>query len=195
MPLLREGDDKQGMVMRVYDEAIVLERWDLVAQEKVGDDWVVPLDGTRPFAFAPRRAAAIPPEFPRGAGVSVTNLVGKDRGGKTTDQVVVSFPAATPSPTSRVLDYEVQALAFHEDKDYPVATKRVHAAKFFLPVAREAATNRCVFAFSELPEHETLVFAVRPVECFGRKGHEILSAPWRRPAPLPMEKAASTGSK
>ena len=185
MPLLREGDGKQGMVMRVYDEAIVLERWDLVAQEKVGDDWVVPLDGTRPFAFAPRRAAAIPPEFPRGAGVSVTNLVGTARGGKTTDQVVVSFPAATPSPTSRVHDYEVQALAFHEDKDYPVATKRVHAAKFFLPVAREAATNRCVFAFSELPEHETLVFAVRPVECFGRKGHEILSAPWRRPAPDP----------
>ena len=120
-----------------------------------------------------------------GATVSFSTAMGKNRNGQPSEQVTITFPAAKPSATSRVYRYEVQALAFHEDKDYPVATKRVHAEKFFLPVARESATNRCVFAFSELPERETLVFAVRPVECFGRKGHESLSAPWRRPAPSP----------
>lgn len=180
MPLLHEGAGKQGLIMRVYDDAIVFERWDMVAHEKLGPDWTIPLDGTRPFDFERRRAAAIPPEFPADAAVLLSTGTGKNRKGEEVEQVTVTFPSAIPSATSRALDYEVQALAFHEDQDYPVATKRVHSAAFFLPVARDAPTNKCVFAVSELPGGEPLRFAVRPVECYGRKGHEIVSDIWRR---------------
>ena len=183
MPTLPEGRGKQGMVMRVYDEAIVLERWDMIAHEKLGPDWTIPLDGSRPFAFDARRAAAVPPEFAPGTPVILSAGTGKNRNGGAVEQVTVSFPSALPSANSRVHDYEVQVLAYHEDKDYPVATKRVHAAAFFLPVERDAPTNSCVFAFSELPANAPLRFAVRPVECYGKKGHEILSDWWRRPQP------------
>ena len=177
MPKLNEGAGKQGLVMRVHDDRIVLERWDMIAKEKVGGDWTIPLDGSRPFAFDVRAAAAIPPEFPKDARVSLSVAVGKNRKNVETEQLTVSFPAAAPSATSRVLDYEVQALAYHEDVDYPVATKRVHAPRFFLPVERGAPTGTCVFAMSELPEGTRLRFAVRPVECFGGKGRAILSEP------------------
>ncbi len=185
MPLLHEAAGKQGMVMRVYDDAIVLERWDLIALQKLGPDWTIPLDGSRPFAFEARRAAAIPPEFAPGTPVLLSTGTGNSRGKKEVEQLTVTFPSALPSATSRVLDYEVQALAYHEDKDYPVATKRVHSAAFFLPVERDAPTNRCVFALSELPSDKPLRFAVRPVECYGKKGHEILSDWWSMPKPAP----------
>ena len=180
MPMLHEGGGKQGMVMRVYDDAIVIERWDMIARQKVGADWTIPLDGTRPFAFGKRRAAAIPPEFAPDASVMLSNGTGKNRKGEEVEQVTVTFPSAIPSATSRVLDYEVRALAYHEDVDYAVATKRIHSAAFYLPVERDAPTNKCVFAFSELPEKTPLRFAVRPVECYGKKGHEILSGWWKR---------------
>ena len=180
MPWLSAGAGKQGMVMRVYDDAIIIERWDMIAHEKVGADWRIPLDGSRPFDFETRRAAATPPEFAPGTPVLLSTGTGKNRKGEEIEQLTVTFPSAMPSETSRVLDYEVRALAYHEDVDYAVATKRVHSAAFYLPVERDAPTNKCVFAISELPEKTPLRFAVRPVECYGKKGHEILSDWWKR---------------
>jgi predicted phosphodiesterase len=180
MPWLNAHAGKQGMVMRVCDDAIVIERWDMIAHQKVGADWRIPLDGSRPFDFEKRRAAAIPPEFAPDTPVMLSKGTGKNRKGEEVEQVTVTFPSAIPSATSRVLDYEVRALAYHEDMDYAVATKRIHAAAFYLPVERDAPTNKCVFATSELPEKTPLRFAVRPVECYGKKGHEILSGWWKR---------------
>ena len=85
------------------------------------------------------------------------------------------FPAAHPSATSRVHDYEVTALAYHEDVDYPVATKRVLSESYFLPPTREAKSGHIVFAVSELKGAKEVRFAVRPLECFGHKGPEIYS--------------------
>ena len=185
MPILPEGKGRQGMVVRVYDDRMTFERREFVFGERLGPDWVVPLDGSRPYAFAPRREKAVAPEFAQGATVTVERLMGKNRQGKEVDQVVVSFPAAKPSETSRVHDYEVAALAYHEDVDYPVSVKRVHSESFFLPPTREAESGRIVFAADELENCvvpvkgvKSVRFAVRPVECFGRKGHEILSEPF-----------------
>ena len=72
-------------------------------------------------------------------------------------------------------DYEVQALAYHEDVDYPVAVKRVLSESYFLPPTREAASGRIVFAIDELKGAKEVRFAVRPLECFGKKGPEIFS--------------------
>ena len=101
--------------------------------------------------------------------------MGKNRRGKETDQITVRFPAAIPSSTSRVHDYEVTALAYHEDVDYPVATKRVLSESYFLPPTREAKSGHIVFAVSELEGAKEVRFAVRPLECFGHKGPEIFS--------------------
>ena len=144
----------------------------------MGPDWIVPLDGSRAFAFETRGARMGAPEFAADAAVTVTRAIGKDRRGSATDQVTVSFPAAKPSATSRVYDYEVQAFAYHEDVDYPVASKRVLSTSFHLPPTREAKTGKCVFAVSELPKGKAVRFVVRPTECYGHKGRAIASAPF-----------------
>ena len=118
----------------------------------------------------------VAPEFAADATVTVTRAMGKDRRGTATDQVTVHFPAARPSATSRVYDYEVQAFAYREDVDYPVASKRVLSESFHLPPTREATKGTCVFAANELPEKGTHVrFFVRPIECYGHKGRAISS--------------------
>ena len=176
MPLLPEHLGKQGMLVSVYDDKLVIERREFLGGEKVGPDWHVPLDGSRAFAFDVRGAKMVAPEFAAGASVTVTRAMGKDRRGTATDQVTVHFPAAKPSATSRVYDYEVQAFAYHEDVDYPVASKRVLSESFHLPPTREATKGMCVFAASELPKKGTKVrFVVRPTECYGHKGRAIVS--------------------
>ena len=175
MRMLPEHTGRQGMLVKVYDDRIVFVRREFVHGESLGPDWVVPLDGSCPMAFEPRSARVIAPAFPSGAKVEVSRANGKDRSGKATDQITVRFPAACPSATSRVHDYEVTALAYHEDVDYPVATKRVLSESYFLPPTREAKSGHIVFAVSELKGAKEVRFAVRPLECFGHKGPEIYS--------------------
>ena len=175
MKMLPESNGRQGMLVRVYDDRIVLARREFVYGESLGADWIVPLDGSRPFAFDVRAREKIAPAFAPDARVTVSRAMGKDRSGKETDQITVSFPAARPSTTSRVFDYEVTALAYHEDVDYPVAVKRVLSESYFLPSSREAKSGHIVFSADELKGAAAVRFAVRPLECFGRKGAEICS--------------------
>ena len=176
MPLMPEHLGKQGMLVSVFDDQLVIERREFLGGEKVGPDWHVPLDGSRAFAFDVRGAKMVAPEFAADATVTVTRAMGKDRRGTATDQVTVHFPAARPSATSRVYDYEVQAFVYREDVDYPVASKRVLSESFHLPPTREATKGTCVFAANELPEKGTHVrFFVRPIECYGHKGRAISS--------------------
>ena len=179
MPCLNEAAGKQGLLMTVHEDCLVLERREFVTGEKTGPDWVVPLDGSKAFAFETRGAKMVAPEFPDGARVEISRAYGKDRDGKDIDQVTVSFPPAKNSTTSRVYDYEVRALAYHQDDDYEVACRRVLSTSFHLPPTQETtAVQKCVIAATDLPAKGPLRFAVRPTECYGKKGREILSAFW-----------------
>ena len=181
MPALNFQLGKPCLVVRVYGDRIVCERWDVARGEKFGPDRVIPLDGSRPYAFAPRMAAVKPPEFPEGAAVALSEADGADRRGRKARQLTLTFPAAPPSGTSRVHHYEISALADRDGVETAVLTNNVFSEAFFLAPGREPATGRCVIAVSALPEDEEVRFAVRPVECFGKQGHPIFSAPWRRP--------------
>ena len=182
MQSVRYSISKPCLIMRVFDDKMVCERWDIVRSEKFGPDRVLPLDGSRPYAFEPRIAAVIPPEFPDGAAVSFATAMGKDRQGKASEQVTITFPAAQPTATSRVYQYEVQALADRDGRDSAVLTNYFFSEAFCLAPSHEPATGRCVIAVSALPTNEVVRFAVYPAECFGKKGKAIFSEPWRRPA-------------
>lgn len=189
MPGLPEHNGKQGLLMTVFAGKIVLERLEFVHGRHLGADWVIPLDGTRPYAFASRKAAVVAPEFASDAAVTVRCVNGKNRAGEKTEQVLVSFPAAKPSATSRVFDYEVRALTYFEDVDDVVLTRRVLAENFFLAPEMEAATGTCAIAAADLPADTDIVFAVRPVECFGNKGREIFSPVFRKESAPPSAEA------
>jgi hypothetical protein len=108
--------------------------------------------------------------------------MGKDRRGNSSEQVTLTFPAAEPSATSRVHQYEVRALAKRDGRETAVLTNSFFSEAFFLAPSHEPATGRCVIAVSALPTNEVVRFAVYPAECFGKKGKAIVSEPWRRPA-------------
>lgn len=177
MPCLNEHAAHQGMLMTVHDDCLVLERLDFNACEKTGPDWIVPLDGSRAFAFESRRARVVAPEFPAGATVAVRRLRGRDRAGRETEQVEVAFPPAAPDArTARVYDYEVRALAPYgrEDREEELAVRRVLSTSFHLPPVRETKeTQRCIFALADLRGAKTVRFEVRPGECFGTRGRSI----------------------
>jgi hypothetical protein len=177
---------KPCLVIHVFDDKIVCERWDVSRNEKFGPDRVIPLDGSRPYAFEPRKAATIPPEFPDGAKISLSTTMGKDRRGKASEQVTLTFPSAKPSATSRVQQYEVRALANRDGKETAVLTNYFFSQAFFLPPSQDPVTDNCVIAVSALPTNAVIRFSISPAECFGKKGKAIVSEPWRRP-PLPAE--------
>ena len=109
------NDGHQGLLASVYDDRIVFERRDFVSGDKLGDDWVVPLPAKKPmpFAFAPRAAVSIAPEFPAGAALAARMTTGKNRGGgnvKSEERRVleVTIPAANRAGAGRVFDYAVE---------------------------------------------------------------------------------------
>ena len=174
MPSLPESQGEQGLLMTVSSDRITFARRDILNGKSLGPDWVVPLDGTKPYAFAPRKAAAVAPEFAPGAKAEVRKVKGKDRSGVELEQVVVSFPAAQPSRTSRVYEYEVRAsLADIEDVREPVCVRRVLAEGFYLAPEDDAKTATCVIDASLFPPKNNIIFEIRPLDCFGNAGRPL----------------------
>lgn len=178
MPHIATGNGKQGMLLTVFDDRIVIERHEFVYDESLGPDWVLPLpcrdERDMPFMFEKRSAQSISPEFAPGAKVTISEGKGKNRNGKEEDQMTVSFPVAVFHDTrDRVFDYEVQTQVLECDTVKPFCTKRVFAEDFFLNDARMKMTGCCVFSLDELPKNVSFRFAVRPIECFGKMGSAI----------------------
>jgi hypothetical protein len=167
----------QGMVMSVWKDAMVFERYDFVNMEKLGDDWVVPVllsrDAQRKFSFDARRACAKAPQFPGGAEVKVSERTGKDPQKNDERQLVVSFPAAVGSDSlSRPFEYEVRAEYVESDVVKPMRTKRVYQNGVQFAPARDSKTVECVFGISELPVAKYR-FAVTPMNSLGMRGRSL----------------------
>jgi hypothetical protein len=180
MPRIATNNGKQGMLLSVFGDRMVIERREFVFDESLGSDWVLPLPcrGERdmPFSFAKRSAQSVAPEFASDAKVVLSDGKGKNRDGKEEDQMTVSFPAAVfHNARDRVFDYEVQAQVLDGGTVKPFCTKRVFAENFFLGDGRMGKTGRCVFALDELPKNASFCFSVRPAECFGKTGGAIYS--------------------
>ena len=168
----------QGMVMSVWDERMVFERYDFVNMEKLGDDWVVPVlhtkGGDREFSFESRAALSRAPEFPAGAEISVSRRTGKNPRKQEEPQIVVSFPAAVGEDSlSRAFEYEVMAQYVECDTVKPVRTKRVYQPGINMNMKRNWKTVTCVFGACELPAAQYRL-SVTPMNSFGRRGRALL---------------------
>lgn len=168
----------QGMVMSVWDDRMVFERYDFVNVEKIGDDWVVPLlhdsNGPRKYSFESRMKRAQAPEFPKGAAIKVARCKGKGPDKCDEDQLVLSFPAASGKDSmSRPFDYEVSALGVEKGAAKPVCTKLVYQPGVQWSRKRDAKTVTCVFGMCELPAGR-LRFEIVPLNSFGQRGKKLL---------------------
>ena len=186
MPHLQtEKDGRQGSLVSVFDDRIVIERHDFNWGESLGEDWVIPLGigAARPYAYATRRTTRTAPEFPVGARVAlqvadseddVRNPLPRER------QLRVTFPAAEARGGCRTFEYEVRALAVTDDLDgMVVSTRRALAPDYHLPAVRAGRRGEVRFPLADFVPNTGYRFEVRPLECFGRAGRPILSGLWK----------------
>ena len=169
------------MVMSVWGDRMVFERYDFWNNEKLGDDWVVPVlrskDGAREYSFASRMAKAAAPEFPEGAKITLEVRDGtspKTKQPEKERQLVVKFPPAVGvDDLSRVFDYEVAVDCIETDVTLRMATKRVYQPGAHMNVKRAGEAPTCVFGVCELPD-ATFYLSVTPMNSFGMRGKPLV---------------------
>ena len=163
---------RQGMLVEVGDNAIVIHRRDFTWGESLGEDWVMPLstrDGTH-YAPAQRPATRHAPQF----GNCATLELSFRKDGRHGEVADIAIPAALSVDGCRVFEYEVTAVIEEDDVELVVAQKRVIATGFHLPESKSALPTVCTFTKQELPIGARIRFEVAPLECFGKKGVPIV---------------------
>ena len=193
MPNMDCSKGRQGMIMRVYDNAITLERREFVYDQQLDENWLLPwpISLTEPLSFENRSKIAPVPQFEAGAVATVTQAKGKNRDGVETEQVTVHFPNVLKKRTGvRAFDFEVQVEWEWLDCRFISATKRVFSPMSLFGEAQDEGEVTCVFAVSELPKDRDYRFVVRPCNCYSGKGEPIYTE-WIRGGKIPSSLTAT----
>ncbi len=111
------ADGRQGMLVRVYDDRIVFERWDFEDMSVLGPDWVLPLNkkGEKPFSFDSRAIVSKAPEFAPDA-----KLIATIKSVKRKNTVVKALEVVIPPVErngERVFDYEIEIIGSNGETD------------------------------------------------------------------------------
>lgn len=173
MPCLKTSTGHGGSVMTVKGDLVTIEHRDFGCDLPLGPDIVFSMDPSlRPrYVAAARKSGSVAPEFSPEAKVTVTECIGKDRQGRETAQVVVTFPTVRASGSHpRAHEYFVRA----ETADGTlVKEKRVYSPGINLPETKDAPETVCVFARAELAAEGELRFVACPANCWGVTGRPI----------------------
>ena len=164
-----KGVGRQGYVVRVYDDMLVIERHEFWEGGKIGADWVMPL-GKVPHPFSKGELLKVigEPQFRKSVKLKVKSV--KLESGE--DAVMVSIPLADGNPNSRVYAYEVVVVG---DEGTTKLHKAVYAAGCNMGIGHEpnGGVTTLEIPKSELPPGKTLTFAVRPLTSLGTSGKPI----------------------
>ena len=181
----------QGLVMEVYDDAVVLERHDLRHGHRLGPDWVVPtgLNAPKPYTIENRLKAAKRPVFPAKAEVRVWKGEGRGRAADGMGvakeghaQVFVSFPAVRTADGSpvRAWDYAVRAEFAAGDVVKTLCERCVFSDGSFYAEEDETKPVLCAFGRRDIPFRtgslQKVRFVVTPRSCWGIEGEPIASS-------------------
>ena len=157
----------QGLVVRVYDDMLTIERREFSGGGSLGADWVMPFGKSpHPFSKEKLEKAIGKPQFAKSAKVKVESA--KLESGE--DAVRVSIPLADGNPDSRVYAYEVVVAG-----EGVKLRKAVYAAGCNMGIGHETngGVTTLEIAKDELPPGKTLTFAVRPLTSLGTSGKAI----------------------
>lgn len=169
-------EQRQGMLVKVYDDRVVIVRRDFLHDQSLGDDWVIPLpactdERTRPLSCEARAARNLPPEFADGAKVAVKR---EDKGW------LLTIPPADAAAT-RSFRFEI-ATGLAGKSGKPVV---FHAwdAKYNMPRALAGAPTKYLVKFETLPKDadgnpQTPTFTVTPYDSFGVRGKPKTADVW-----------------
>ena len=164
-------EQRQGLLVKVYDDRVVLVRRDFLHDQSLGDDWVVPLpacrgDEVRPFAFETRAKKNLPPEFAAGAKLAVA---------RKEDGWLLTIPCADAAKT-RSFRYEI-ATGLKDKTGKPVVFI-AWDAKYNMPRTMAGAPTKYLVKDEKLPKDadgnpQTPTFTVTPLDAFGVRGKSI----------------------
>ena len=175
---------QQGMLWRVYDDCMVVQRRDYQFDQDVGPGWVIPLSSAepRPFAFAEQARKSEAPRFPAAAALKLSRMTAKNRGGKGGKDrkeevpvverpvIRVEIPQVEPNVKARAYYFEVTAKGGDVTRTKRVAAKGSPNA---LGHAETKAPTFCLFAADDFPADTKVAITVTPLNWFLRKGSPL----------------------
>jgi predicted phosphodiesterase len=178
---------RQGLVVSLYDDMMVVERHEFGEGGKLGRDIVMPLGKHKPHPFSKDELKKVigEPKFPAKAKLVVkvgmasvatedtkNADVNKKSQTKKVSAVKVSIPLADGNPDSRVYAYEVEVTG---DEGTPKLRKAVYAVGCNMGIGHEpnGGVTTLEIPKSELPTGKTLTVAVRPLTSLGTAGKAI----------------------
>ena len=184
------GTPRQGYVVRVYDDMLVIERREFGEGGSLGADWVMPFGKTpHPFAKGELKKVIGEPQFREGAkllveccqceNVASSNTNSQLKNGNigignigSTGNIRLRIPLADGNPDSRVYAYEVEMTGENPDKNLQ---KAVYAVGCNMGIGHEpnGGVTTLDIPKSELPLGKQLTFAVRPLSSLGTSGKAI----------------------
>ena len=184
------GKGRQGYVVRIYDDMMVIERREFSSgAASLGADWVMPLGKRNPHPLSKGELKKVigNPQFREGAKLEVENVANVEIlpnaniqsqletgniGIGNTGNIVIKIPLADGNPGSRVYAYEVVVAG---DEGTPKLRKAVYAAGCNLGIGHEPNGGMTTLKIpaSELPPGESLTIAVRPLTSLGTSGKAI----------------------
>ena len=182
----------QGMVMEVFDDAVVLERHEFRYGHRLGPDWIIPTgpNAQKPYTVDNRIKAAKKPAFPAKAEVKVwqgegwgRNVAGTGLANEKHAQIFVSFPPVRTMAGSpaRAWDYSVRAEMAVGDIVKTLCERCVFSEGAFYAEEDEPKNVICAFNRNDIPEkicdRQKVRFVVTPRSCWGVEGDPIAS-PW-----------------
>ena len=161
------GKGRQGLVIRVYDDLLTIER--LCFNDGVsvlGADWVMPFrTKPHPFTKGELKKAIGKPQFSKKVKLEVS---------KKGDSLNLRIPPADCNPDSRVYAYDVVVAG---DEGTPKLFKAVYAVGCNLGICyrRKGEVTTLEIPESELPSGKKLTVAVRPLTSLGTSGRPIIA--------------------
>ena len=167
---------RQGMVVSVYDDRLVVERRDFVADEEIDAPWVLPVPA-RAESLAERAAASAAPQFADGARVIVhlPKRIGDDG--------FVRFPPALAEQKTRPSDYAITVEYRHGGEVLSLHSFRAYGPTVVRPKAHDADVKRVTIpvAAGYLPKYDLgdVRVTVVPHNSLGMAGRPIVSG-WVR---------------
>ena len=193
---LAGGRWRQGLVVRVYDDMLTIERREFSEGGSLGADWVMPFEreegkGKReeerikkphPFSKDELKKVIGEPQFRDGAKLEVGFVSHKEQKKQevelTSDSPVSScalwlkIPLADGNPDSRVYAYEVEVTG---DEGTPKLSKAIYAAGCNMGIGHEpnGGVTTLEIAKDELPSGKTLTIAARPLSSLDTSGKAI----------------------
>ena len=159
------GKGRQGYVVRVYDDMMVIERREFAQGGCLGSNWVMPFGDRTPHPFSREGLKKVigEPQFRDGAKLVVEDSF-------ASPHLCIKIPLADGNSKSRVYAYEVKV-----DGGGAPLLRAVYAAGCNLGMGHEpnGGTTTLVIEKSELPKGENLTISVTPLSSLGTRGDSL----------------------